>query len=397
MSTQPPTEPTTRAMTISGAAPGGPDAALADLTVALLRLVARGTISEGQRAAILAEVMLVGAGRVGAEQPGAGPGTPLAIPPTGVPGVVPRGPARVHRTLSEVLIEVGLYVGSALVVAALVVLAAQNWEGMSRGAQIAYLGGTAVVTAAIGLIAARGAALGSARRRVAGVLLVGTAATSAGTVALALEGFRLVGTTAMATAVLVMVGAHLVAASAITEVGMFVASYATTQLAIEEFRPAQALVTDAWGMEYYETTSYDRLMPLVGVAFGLLWALLVARRMMHREVAVFLGMGVAVMSALPVVAAEESRAIGLATMALLAAIGFWRFMVESHWPWLAAAIAALTALVFWAVGGSHRPALAILVAGLVMLGSSAMGMQVARRRRRGSSHPAARPAPGGGG
>ncbi|MGB8021782.1 MAG: hypothetical protein WCF04_11190 [Candidatus Nanopelagicales bacterium] len=393
MSTQQPTEPTTRATSSSGPVPGGPDAALADLTVALLRLVARGAISEDQRAAILAEVMLVGAGRVGSEQVAAGPGAPFAIPPTGGPGVTPL--TRRHRTLSEVLIEVGLYVGSALVVAAMVVLAAQNWEGMSRGAQIAYLGGAAVVTAAIGLLVARGATLGSARRRVAGVLLVATAATSAGTVALALEGFRLIGTAAMATALIVMVGANFVAASAITEVGMFAAGFAVTQIAIEDLHPARELVTDQWGMEYYASTAYDRLAPLVGVAFGLLWALVVARRMMHREVAVFLGMAVAVVSALPVVAAQETRAIGLATMALLAAVGFWRFMIESHWPWLAASIAALTAFVFWAVGGSHRPALAILVAGLVMLGSSAVGMQVARRRGRVSSHPPAGTSSGG--
>lgn len=377
MSTPQPNEPPTGA-TLEGArqsglgdAPPEGSIARADLAEVLASLVARGTISENQRTSILAELTRVETGQA--------PPPPVEVPAPSAP--LPQA-ARPRRTLSEVLIEVGLYVGSALVVAALVVLAAQNWSGMSRAAQLAYLGGTAVVTAAIGLVVARGAPLGSARRRVAGVLLVGAAATSAGTVALALEDFRLVGTAATATALLVMVGANLVAASAITEVGMFAASYAVTQMAIEELHPARELVTDQWGGQYYEATSYDRLSPLFGVALGLLWALVVQRRLMHREVAVFLGMAVAVMWALPVIAAEETRAIGLATMALLAAVGFWRFLVESYWPWLAAAIASLTALVFWAVGGSHRPALAILVAGLVLLGSSAMAMQVARRRRR---------------
>ena len=113
----------------------------------------------------------------------------------------------------------------------------------------------------------------------------------------------------------------------------------------------------------------------------MLWALVVSRRLAHRELAVFVGMAVALMSALPIIGENSSRAVGMVVMALLAALGFWRFLVDGYWPWLAAAIASVTALVFWAVGGADRPALAILVAGLVMLGSSALGMLVARRRR----------------
>jgi hypothetical protein len=128
------------------------------LAEALDALVTRGTISTDQRAAILAEV---------------GAGMP-AITPTS-PGA-PR--ARHRRSLSEVLIEVGLYVGGALVIAAAVVLVAQNWESMSLGVQIASLGVTALVCAAVALVAGHEAGPGSARRRLAGVLFVRRSMTS---------------------------------------------------------------------------------------------------------------------------------------------------------------------------------------------------------------------------
>jgi hypothetical protein len=327
------------------------------LAEALDALVTRGTISTDQRAAILAEV---------------GAGMP-AITPTS-PGAAPR--ARHRRSLSEVLIEVGLYVGGALVIAAAVVLVAQNWESMSLGVQIASLGVTALVCAAVALVVGHEAGPGSARRRLAGVLFVGSAVSAAGTTALLIgEDSFYTGVAAFVVALAVMVGAHLVASSTITELGMFVASFGIVQTTIEALRP------EAVNDFYYEMTTFDRYSPLAVVLFGVLWALVVSRRLAHRELAVFVGLAVALMSALPIIGESSTRALGMAVMALLAALGFWRFLVEGYWPWLAAAIASVTALVFWAVGGADRPALAILVAGLVMLGSSALGMLAARQRR----------------
>jgi hypothetical protein len=330
---------------------------------ALETLVSRGTISPDQRAAILAEV--------GGRMPTAAAEGPAAAARAPVPG-----PIRHRRSLSEILIEVGLYVGGALVIAAAVVLVAQNWESMSLGVQIAVLGVTALVAGGVALVVAHGSGPGSARRRLAGVLFVGAAISAAGTAALLVgEDTDYTGIAAFAVALAVMVGAHLVASSIITELGMFVASFGVVQMTIEAFRPEP--VSGFWD----EMTRYDRYSPLVVVLFGVLWALVASRRLAHQELAVFVGMAVALMSALPIIGENSSRAVGMAVMALLAALGFWRFLVDGYWPWLAAAIASVTALVFWAVGGAHRPALAILVAGLVMLGSSALGMLVARRRR----------------
>jgi len=324
-----------------------------DLSRALDSLVMRGTITADQRIAILTEM--------GAE-----------ASPTGR-AATSEAIVQRRRTLTDVLIEVGLYVGSALVVAAAVVLAAQNWGSMSQSAQVAILAVATLVSAAIGVVLAHGAAAGTARRRLAGVVLAFTAVTAAGTTAVALGDRGGTATVTVAVALAVMVVAHRLAASIVTEVGMFAAGIVLVNVAIEDFHPERAY--------YSQMTAYDRLMPLFGIAFGLLWALLVSRRLAHKEVAIFLGMSVAVLFALPIIGESETRGLGMGVMALLAATGFWRFLVEGHWPWLAAAIASVTALVFWAVGGAQRPALAILVAGLVLLGSSALGMQVARRRR----------------
>lgn len=337
------------------------------LADALHALVERGTITDSQREAILAEVGLAGA---------------LPAPPPGSPVTVP---ARRRRSLTDVLVEVGLYVGSALVLAAVVAMVWQRWDDLGESTQIAVLGVTALVTGVVGWVLSRGATTGSARRRLSGVILTATAASAAGAVALAMQprDDELTGVVALATALVVLVAAQVLAASAVTELGMFVAAYALLSVAGEWLRPAGQV--DEYGFEVYESSTYDRLMPLGGYAFGLFWALLVARRLMHRELAVALGVLVAFGSAMPLAGMDETRGVGLAALAALAAVGFWRFMAEGRWPWLAGAIASVTAFVFWMVGVEGSAPLAFLVAGLVLLGSSALGWQVARRRRRAVS------------
>ena len=339
-----------------------PSGSTLPLKHALDSLVDRGTITPEQRAAILAEVA------EGAPSPA------HALLPAAA-GSMPEQ-ARYRRPLSEILIEVGLYVGGALVIAAAFVLVAQNWQGMSLGMQITVLAVTAVVAAGSGVAVGHGASPGSARCRLAGVLFAGAAASAAGTTALLLgdsNDFTVV--SAFAVALAVMVAAHLVAPSTITELGMFIASFAVLQSGLEMLRP------ESVGYDYFEMTTFDRYSPLAIVIFGALWALLVSRRLAHRELAVLAGMAVALIAALSIIGPDETRTLGMVVMALLAATGFWGFLAQGYWPWLAAAIGSVTALVFWAVGGADRPALAILVAGLVMLGSSALGMLAARRRR----------------
>ena len=105
-------------------------------------------------------------------------------------------------------------------IAAAVVLVAQNWGSMSLGVQIAVLGVTALVAGGVALVVAHGAGPGSARRRLAGVLFVGAAVSAAGTTALLVgEDTDYTGIAAFAVALAVMVGAHLVASSTITELG----------------------------------------------------------------------------------------------------------------------------------------------------------------------------------
>lgn len=341
------------------------------LPTALDSLVADGTITADQRTAILAAVS------------------------TGPP-ITPAPAVRRRRPLAEVLVEVGAYVGSALVLAAGVVLTAQNWEELSEPARIATTAATAVVSAVIGAVLARGAAPGSARRRLAGVVLTGTALCTGFTVALLLGDTEGTGVLAIATILAVLAVAQLLARSAVTEIAVFVAGYALIQVTGEWLRPQGTLVTDEFGGSYYDTSSFDRWPQVAGLLYGVLWAWGIARWLMHRELAVALGMLAALASVLPLLGLEGSRPMGLVAAAALAALGFWRFMVEGYWPWLAAAIASVTAFVFWLVGGDQQPALAILVAGLVLLGSSALGWQAARRRRaRALPRPSAAPGSSG--
>lgn len=333
------------------------------LAVALESLVARGTITPDQRDAILAEVAQ--AKRV---------------------TTTPEPSGRRRRSLTDVLVEVGAYVGSALVLAALFAIIAQSWDDLSRALQAGILLGIALVTAPAGWAVSRDAAAGSARRRLAGVLLSGAAAASGGAVAIALgpqqrdDGW--VGVVALSVAVVILVFAQLVAASAVTEIALFGTTFALLVTAGEWVRPPGTIRVDEYGFEYTDTSTYDAVLQVAGVTFGLAWAAVVARRLMHRELAVALGSTVALICAMALAGSDRTRPIGLVMLAVLAAVGFWRFLAEGGWPWLASAILSVTAFVFWLVGVNQRPAVAFLVAGLVLLGSSAVGWQVAQRRRR---------------
>lgn len=345
----------------------------ADLAAALDRLVARGALTPQQAAEVRAEAL-------GEPVASAVVGTAAPAAPSGAPRVE-------RRSMSQLLVEVGLYVGSALVVASLVVLVAQSWEGLSVATQAVTLGATALVAAGLGVWAAHGALAATARRRLAGVLMCAAAAASAGTVALLVgDDAAFVGVAALGTALAVLVLAQVVAASAVTEVALFAVSFMLVQVLGQELRPEPTTQVDGFGDEIAMTTTFDRLLPLAAVAFGLLWSLGISRVLLHHELAVALGLLATATGALPLAGTPETRAVGLVALAALATIGFWRFLVEGLWPWLAGAIASLTALVFWLVGGAHSPALAILAAGLVMLATSAASLQWTRHRQRQSRH-----------
>lgn len=332
-----------------------PVRAAAGLPEVLDVLVDRGTITAAQRVAILAEVARpVAAADI---DRGSGP-TP-------------------RRRLTEILIEVGLYVGSALVLAAGFVLVAQNWDAMGLGTHVAILSLTALATGGLGFVLGRGSVIGTSRRRLAGVLFAASAASGAGTVGLLMDDARYTGMVALGLALVVMVCANVVASSTITELGMFVAAYALAQSTVEALRPTVGARFEGSELSGYELGSLGVL-----VALGVLWALVVSPRLVHRELAVFVGMFAAFFESLTIVGQAESETVGIAILAVLAALGFWRFLVEGYWPWLASAIASLTATVFWAAGGADRPVVAILLAGLVLLGSSGLGLLASRRRGR---------------
>jgi hypothetical protein len=302
-------------------------------------------------------------------------------------GVVP-APRR-RRSLTEVLVEVGIYVGSALVLAAAVVMVAQSWEGFADLTRIAILAATTLLAGLAGVVVSRGAGPGSPRRRLAGVLLAVAAAAAGGTVGLAVGDTEFSAILALAAALAVLVAGQALAASAVTEIGLVAVSFALLSAIGAWLTPEGTETLDEYGEYVYEASTFEQLMPLGSVAFGLLWGLVVARWLTHRELAVALGVLIALSSALPLAAESQTRVIGLTALAAIAAIGLWRFLTGGYWPWLAGTIGAVTAFVFFAVGGAHRSALAFLVAGLVLLASSGGGLVLARRRRAAGTSPPA--------
>ncbi len=360
---------------------------------ALRALVARGTITDAQRTAVLAE-LTAQAADFPTEAPA---GFPTEAPagfstePADAPaGFAPGAPAGFHagsaprsRSWVERLVEVGAYLGAALVLAALYALLAQVWHDLTQVGQSGILLGIAAVTAATGWWTARGADAGSPRRRLASVLLTGTA-VSAGSSLLAIlrtdqgtdDWMRVLSLT-LALAILVL--AQRLAASALTELALFVVAAALLLTSAEWLRPPGTVRLDENGYQYTDTSAYDAAIQVGGVAFGMLWAGIVARRLTQRDLGVAMGAGFAWVYAVGLASSEDSRPIGLVALALLGALGLWRFLAERRWPWLALAILSVTGFVFWLVGVHQSPALAFLVTGLVLLGSSAVGWRIGRR------------------
>ncbi len=305
-------------------------------------------------------------------RPGRAPAVPEPRgPPPGAPPVdvtpAPAPPRR--RGVGQLLTELGLYAGTGLVIASLVALAAQTWDDLGEATRITVLLATALVSGSLGLFVASGAGEATPRRRLAGVLLTAAASAFGGTVALVASDWRFVGAAAFGIATLVLVVGQVVAPSAVTEFSLFVATYAT-------------------GLSLGHTTGPQGPTWMIGpILLGLGWALVVARGLQHPELAVALGMLAATTGALPLAVDEDSRMLGLAVLAGLAAVGLWRYLAEALWPWLAGALAALTSFVFWLVGGSSRPSVAILLAGVALLAASAEAARWSRRRQRRDAGP----------
>ncbi len=300
-------------------------------------------------------------------------------------------PAHFARPLRDRLIEASAYVGGAFVGVALFVLIAQSWGQLARGGQLALLLIVAAVAAGVGIGLVRTTSGGrvavlapdaSPRRRVISTLLVGSsvAISAASTypffgTALSSDRRLIIGVVGLVTVVL----ADRYVTSALSEIGAFGWTVMLVFAISDKFKPKDIYVNTGPMNNVPPATTYDLIFPLLLCAVGLLWALGVSRMLKQQQLATVLGLGLSFIAGIGYLSGSGTRVEGLALMGALAAFGLWRYLRMSLWPWLVFAIATLTYFMFQLVGGSAQPVLGFLVAGLVLLAMSALGV---RRRKR---------------
>jgi hypothetical protein len=326
----------------------------ADVDAALARLVERAVLDADQADAVRAELADSAAG----------------APSPGVRGVV---------------VEVAAYLGAVLVAASVVAFLGQSWDDLDGPARLILLGmsglaalvaGAAVALTVDGGIPALRLHRHAARRRVASVLL------ALGSLLVALLVQQLPAwsdeQSVLAGAVvclLLLVGAQMIAPSAIVEMGMLASLLVAAGLAVDLVAPERDPGSDYYvGPDVYLVTG-------TLTALGLLWAAVVSRRLTVPVLAVALGCAAALGSAFVLAVSDRSsRPVGTVLLAGIALASVALFVWQREWPWLASAVLGLTLVVFLVVAEQQAPALAFLAAGAALLLGSLAAALLGRRR-----------------
>jgi hypothetical protein len=342
------------------------------VTAALRRLQAVGTLSADQVSAVLQE--LDGAAT---HTPDAGPDAP---PTTGEQAAGREPGARLGW-----LAEAAAYAGAALVLIAGMVLVGQQWDELGRPGRVIVLTTVAVVLAVAGAAVATGRKRGvralrrpehAARRRLASTLLTGAVAASASTAAVLVPSSPALA--AGIAAVVAVIAAQLVAPSAVTE---------SAALGSVCLLAAAVLAETA-------ATAVPSVLTFAVVGAG--WLLLVrARAFTVPTSATVLGLTVLTVTAGTGAFTEAPvRTVGLVLLAAQAAGCLAAFVRAGRWPSAAAAVAALVLMVLRVTGDSLGPVVAVLIAGLVLLGSGAalLLVRTSRATPDGGAGPVSRPA-----
>jgi hypothetical protein len=292
----------------------------------------------------------------------------------------PPTPARPTTGLAGRLAEIGAYLGAALVVAAGIVVVAQQWVDMGYGLRIAVMSGTTLV-----LLGAASALVmftdggrwddvpnGAGLRRLSGALFALAALAAWGTVLTALlSGQEFVSEreasiafiAAGAAGFAVLVAARLRADTPLGELGMVAAS-----------------VSIVAGMIQLWFTDRPVAIQWTLLALGLAWALVgtFTQLMRHHTLVTALGLLLALFGAATVAENEWSHRLALLT---LVAVALGVYLMRPTWPYITAAtLTAVVLTVVW-VGDALGPALALLAAGVVVLVLAGGALWLHMRRR----------------
>jgi hypothetical protein len=225
----------------------------------------------------------------------------------------------------------------------------------------------------------------SPRRRVASVLLVVGSVLAAAAVGEGLGDHSWTLIAVAGTALVLLVAAHRVAPSALTEVGMFIATVMTV-MGVVEATLNNSTAESFNGDGPPPARAYDYVMPIAVAVTGVLWASVIAPRMRLPLVATGFGLAAALMFTVPLASSETTKTGGLIVLAILTAVGLAAYQRLEVWPWLAMAALALTAFVVILVGQSAGAAAGLLSAGLILLGATAWGVRTEKKRASRSQH-----------
>jgi MFS family permease len=271
--------------------------------------------------------------------------------------------------------ELAGYVGGTFVVAAAVLFFVEEWAELTRTVRVGLLTGTALVLAgvAVALVATAGGRHAvvqpaeAVRRRLAGVLLVGSAAAGGFAAGIWADAWVRPGTwsevpvmVGLLTALLLTVGGYLIAPTAFGQVAVAVAATAGVPATLEVVATQEPLqIGLAW------------------LAIGVLWLVLVEQDVWFEPYSARVVGCVLVVLGAQVLIADQWRWIGYLATLLVAAAGFALYVRRRAWPYLAVGVAGLTlvvpeALLDW-TEGSLGTAGVLLAAGLTLLGASLVG------------------------
>ncbi|HEX2895301.1 MAG TPA: hypothetical protein VHO29_14980 [Marmoricola sp.] len=279
------------------------------------------------------------------------------------------------------LVEVVAYLGAALVLAAGFLFVIRSWDDLGDVGQVSFLAAVTLVLGAAGAftVAAQRAVAGSdVRRRLSGTLLTGSALFAAVTVNVAIEVFT--------DATFSDVYWPGVAAGVVMAAGSAVA-YRFSSTAVGLVGMVGGALDVAANLGSGLAPSGDDEAIGVGIAVftvGAAWALLTELGLFdQRTIARTLAAAVLVFGS-QVTSFTDVAWLGYLLSVAVVAVGVWLYLTRQDWPYLAAAVIAVTLVVPEAVSdwteGSLGVVGGVLVAGITLLLASYAGYRLRRDR-----------------
>lgn len=272
------------------------------------------------------------------------------------------------------LVEVVAYLGGALVLAAGFLFLMQSWDDLGDVGQVSFL---AAVTLALGVAGGatvpRGAGgAGEVRLRLSGTLLTGSALAAGFTVGVAIQvfsdaDFQGVPWPAVAGGLVVTAASALAyrfSSTAVGLVGMLGGAFTAATSLGSELAGDEALGV---GLSVF--------------ALAVVWLVLTELDLFdQRTIARAFGLAAALMGAQVASFTGDQAWAGYLASVIVAGAGVWLYVVRLAWPYLAAAVIAVTLVVPEAVSDWTDNSLGVvggvLVAGVTLLVASYAGYRV---------------------